>query len=198
MRFGKRGKLYFTCDVLEAIYLPQGWSPLPNVLPSLPPRLPYLMPKPPKCAAKCAAEVAAKPGAKRAAGEPILVARVEHVHLYKAKCSHRKNGTLSLSTPDMHPCKQFPSHVVVHMPSCPLFCFVSRVSCLVFGGEGGEGNVAWGRFPWGCDGTVVPIRLLDKRGGEYLSGVRNFPVVLLDFYLLKCLSARPLCRLLGT
>ena len=29
------------------------------------------------------------------------------------------------------PCTQFPGHVVVHMPSCSLSCFMSRVSCLV-------------------------------------------------------------------
>ena len=34
----------------------------------------------------------------------------------------------------MHPCRQFPGHFVVHMPSCSLSCFVSRIFCLVMGG----------------------------------------------------------------
>ena len=41
-------------------------------------------------AAKPAAKVAAKPAAKPAAGEPIPVAPVEHVQLFKVKYSHQR------------------------------------------------------------------------------------------------------------
>ena len=57
----------------------------------------------------------------------------------------------------------------VHMPWCLLSCFVSRVSCLVIGGS--EGTVTWGRFPRGCEGTVIPSRLLNKGGGG--GGIRK-------------------------
>ena len=72
-----------------------------------------------------------------------------------------------LSRPDMHPCRQFPGHFVVHMPLCSFSCFVSCVPCPVIGGGGGEGTVTWGRFPWGCEGTVTRSRLLDNGGGTY-------------------------------
>ena len=103
----------------------RGWGPLPN-----------LVPNPPKRAAKLAAQVAGKPAARPAAGEPIPVAPVEHVQLFKVKYSRQKNCTpsLLLSRPDMHPCRQFPGHFVVHMPWCSLSCFVSRISCLVIQG----------------------------------------------------------------
>ena len=70
-------------------------------------------------------------------GEPIPVAPVEHVQLCKVKCSRvRKSGTpsLLLRRPDMHPCRQFPGHFVVHMPSCSLSCFVPCIPCLVIRG----------------------------------------------------------------
>ena len=74
------------------------------------------------------------------------------------------------------------------MPSASLSCFVSRVSFLVIGGGGGEGTVNRGRFPPGCEGTVIPSRILDKGGGGDTSlplqpyvrwfqmGARAFPV----------------------
>ena len=70
--------------------MPQGLIPLPNLLPSLPPKLLNLVPKASKCAAKPAAKVAAKLAAKPAAGEPILVAPVEHVQLFKVKYLRQK------------------------------------------------------------------------------------------------------------
>ena len=64
----------------------RGWSHLPSPLPSLLPKLPNLVPNPqPKSAAKHAAQVAAKPAALLAAGEPIPVPPVEHVHVLRVK-----------------------------------------------------------------------------------------------------------------
>ena len=45
--------------------------------------------------------------------------------------------------------------------TCSLSCFVLSISCLVIAGEG---TVTWGGFPRGCEGTVIPSRLLDKGG----------------------------------
>ena len=66
--------------------------------------------------------------------------------------------------------RQFPGHFVVHMPSCPLSCVVSRISCLVFGG-GAEGTAPWGRFPWGCEARS---RLLDKGGRGVVSTTNQY------------------------
>ena len=41
-----------------------------------------------------------------------------------------------------------------------LFCFAR----LLTSNRGGGGGVTWGRFSWGCEGTVVASRLLDKGG----------------------------------
>ena len=73
------------------------------------------------CAAKPVAQVAAKPAAKPAAGEPIPIAFVEHVQLFKVgvlppeKVARRACLSVEL---DMHPNRQFPGHFVVHMPLC--------------------------------------------------------------------------------
>ena len=45
-----------------------------------------------------------------------------------------------------------------------LFC-VARPLSSNQGGGGGKGTVTWGRFPWGCEETVMRSRLLDNRGG---------------------------------
>jgi len=81
------GQLYFTRDVPEAKRLPQGLEP-----PAKPPAKPAPKAAKPrakpstKSAAKPAAQVAAKP----AAGEPIPVAPVEHVQLFRVKYSRQK------------------------------------------------------------------------------------------------------------
>ena len=49
-----------------------------------------------KSSAKPAAQVAAKPADQHAAGEPIPVAPVEHVQLFRVKYSCQKRGTQSL------------------------------------------------------------------------------------------------------
>ena len=81
-------KLYFVHNVPEANCLPQGLKP-----PAQPPAKPAPKAAKPrakpstKSAAKPAARVAAKPAAKPAAGEPIPVAPVEHVQLFRVKHS---------------------------------------------------------------------------------------------------------------
>ena len=67
--------------------MPQGLEP-PAAKPA--PKAAKPPAKPSKRAAKPAAHVAAKPAAKPAAGEPIPVAPVEHVQLFKVKYSHQK------------------------------------------------------------------------------------------------------------
>ena len=52
-----------------------------------------------------------------------------------------------------------------HAPVFALLFFVARLLSSNQGGEGGEGTVTWGSFPRGCEGTVIPGRLLDKGGG---------------------------------
>jgi hypothetical protein len=89
------GKLYFKRNVPEANCLPQGLEP-----PAKPPAKPAAKPAPKaakprarpstKSAAKHAAQVAVKPAALLAAGEPIPVAPVEHVHLFIVKYSHQR------------------------------------------------------------------------------------------------------------
>ena len=80
------GQLYFTRDVPEAKRLPQGLEP-----PAKPPAKPAPKAAKPgakpstKSAAKPAAQVAAMPAAQPAAGEPIPVAPVEHVQLFRVK-----------------------------------------------------------------------------------------------------------------
>ena len=84
------GKLYFARDVPEANCLPQGLEP-----PAKPPAKPT--PKAAKRRAKPSTKSAAKPAAqvtaKPAAGEPIPVAPVEHVQLFRVKYSRQKSGT---------------------------------------------------------------------------------------------------------
>ena len=81
-------KLYSTHDVPEANCLPQGLE-----RPAKPPA-PKAAKRPAKpstkSAAKPAAQVAVKPVAQFAAGEPIPVAPVEHVQLFRVKYSHQK------------------------------------------------------------------------------------------------------------
>ena len=84
------GKLYFTCDVPEANCLPQGLEPPAKPAAKPAPKAAKPRAKPSKRAAKPAAQVAAKPAANPAAGEPIPVAPVEHVQLFKVKRSRQK------------------------------------------------------------------------------------------------------------
>ena len=49
----------------------------------------------------------------------------------------KKVQLFEVGRPDMHPCRQFPAHFVVHMPLCSLSSFVLRVLCLVSGGARG-------------------------------------------------------------
>ena len=53
-----------------------------------------------------------------AAGEPISVACVEHVQLFKVKCSRQKEWHTECLSADLntHPNRQFPGHFVDHMP----------------------------------------------------------------------------------
>jgi len=61
----------------------RGWSPLPNLLPSLPPKLPNLLPNPPNVQTNLLL-------GWQPAGDPIPVAPVEHVQLFKVKYSRQK------------------------------------------------------------------------------------------------------------
>ena len=89
------GKLYVTCDLPEVNWLPQGLEP-----PVKPPAKPApkaakhsaksAAKRATKVAARPAAQGAAKPAAKPAAGEPIPVAPVEHVQLFRVKYSSWK------------------------------------------------------------------------------------------------------------
>ena len=76
------------------------------------------------------------------------------------KVAHRACSSVDLN---MHPCRQFPGHFVVHMPWCLylLFC-VARP--LPSNGMG-KRAVTWGTCPRGCEGTITRGRLLDKGGG---------------------------------
>ena len=86
------GKLYFTRDVPEPENLPQGLETpdKPAAEPAPKAAKPGSKRSAAKGAPKPAAKVAAKPAAKPAAGEPIPVAPVEHVHLFKVKYSHQR------------------------------------------------------------------------------------------------------------
>ena len=85
------GKLYFMHHVPKANCLPQGLEP-----PAKPPAKPAPKAAKPrakpstKSAAKPAAQVAAKPAGQPAAGEPIPVAPVEHVQLFRVKYTRQK------------------------------------------------------------------------------------------------------------
>ena len=72
------GKGYFTRDVPEANCMPQGLEP---------PAKPAAKPAPK--AAKTRAKPS-KPAVKPAPGEPITVAPVQHVQLFKVKYSHQR------------------------------------------------------------------------------------------------------------
>ena len=69
----------------------------------------------------------------------------------------------------MHPCRQLPVHFVVHMPSCSLSCFMSRISCLVIGAL---------REPLVGVGSIGGVRELSRAaaywtiggGGGYICG----------------------------
>ena len=84
-------KLYFTRDIPEANCLPQGLDPpvKPHAKPAPKAAKPGAKPSA-KSAAKPATKVAAKPATQHAAGEPIPVALVEHVQLFKVKYSRQK------------------------------------------------------------------------------------------------------------
>ena len=84
------GKLYFTRDVPEANCLPQGLEPPAKPAAKPAPKVAKPRAKPSKRATKPVAQVAAKPADKPAAGEPIPVAPVDHVQLFKVKHSHQK------------------------------------------------------------------------------------------------------------
>ena len=84
------GKLYLTCSVPEANCLLQGLEPPTKPAAKPAPKAAKPRTKPSKRAAKPAAHLAAKPAAKPAAREPIPVARVEHVQLFKVKYSRQK------------------------------------------------------------------------------------------------------------
>ena len=77
--FFANGKLYFTRDVPEANCLPQGLEP-----PAKP------APKAAQPRAKPSTNSAAKPASLLAAVEPIPVALVEHVHLFRVKYFRQK------------------------------------------------------------------------------------------------------------
>ena len=65
----------------------------------------------------------------------------------------------------MHPNRQFAGLCVVHIPSC-LHVLLRLMRHLCWGGGGGgEGTVALGKFPRGCDNTVARRRLSFKGGG---------------------------------
>ena len=74
------------------------------------------------------------------------------------KVTHRACVSVKLN---MHPNRQFPAHVVVHMPLCLL---VARPS---HNNWGGEGTVARNMFPRG--GARIPSRT----GAYYTLGVRG-------------------------
>ena len=88
-------KTYFTRDIPEANCLPQRLKPpvKPPAKPAPKAAKPRAKPSA-KSAAKPAAQVAAKPAAQPAAqpaaGEPIPVAPVEHVQLFRVKYSRQK------------------------------------------------------------------------------------------------------------
>ena len=95
-----------------------------------------------------------------AALEPIPVAPVEHVQLFKVKESHQKKW---------HPEPpfsngQFPGDFVVHMLSC--LHVLLRVMCPLCP-LGDKGTVKLGMFPRVCEDTVVCRRLLFKGIGRY-------------------------------
>ena len=112
-------------------------------------------------AAKPRAKPSTKSAAQPAAGQPIPVAPVEHLQLFKVKYSCQKKSTQSLSLPS----RQFLGYFVVHMPSClhVLFCVVRLLHS-----NGGEGGFTWGMFPRGCGDTIAHRWLLSKRGGDML------------------------------
>eukprot|EP00670_Eutreptiella_braarudii_P028952 CAMPEP_0174377884 /NCGR_PEP_ID=MMETSP0811_2-20130205/121715_1 /TAXON_ID=73025 ORGANISM="Eutreptiella gymnastica-like, Strain CCMP1594" /NCGR_SAMPLE_ID=MMETSP0811_2 /ASSEMBLY_ACC=CAM_ASM_000667 /LENGTH=168 /DNA_ID=CAMNT_0015529983 /DNA_START=639 /DNA_END=1144 /DNA_ORIENTATION=+ len=100
--------------------LPQGLEP-----PVTPPAKPAPNAAKPRAkpsansAAKPAAKVAAKLAAQPAAGEPIPVAPVEHVQLFKSNTPARKSDTQSqfLSRAEHASQRTVPGSFVVHMPS---------------------------------------------------------------------------------
>ena len=150
-------KLYFTCDVPEANCLPQGLEP--PAKPASKAAEPSAKPST-KSAAKPVAQVASKP----AAGEPIPVAPVEHVQLFRLHCSPktpaRKSWTKSLSIATG-------SFWVILLFICPcvcMFCFVSRVPCVPSGGRVGRGG--GGASLWVCSPGGVRIPLCT---GDYYS-----------------------------
>ena len=55
----------------------------------------------------------------------------------------------------MHPNRQFPGHLVVHMPSCLHVLFFAAYPLHSNGGGEGEGAVIWGVFPRECGDTVA-------------------------------------------
>ena len=78
------GKLYFARDIPKPENLPEGLEPPAK------PAAKAAKPGPKRSAGKAAAKPAAKVAAKPAAGEPIPVAPVEHVQLFKDKYSHQR------------------------------------------------------------------------------------------------------------
>ena len=116
----------FQADVPEANCLPQGSGPPVRPAAKPAPKAAKPLDKPStKSAANSAAKVAAKPAAKSAAGEPIPVAPVEHVQLFRVKnVTHRACLSVKLN---MHPNRQFPGLFVVCMYSC--LHVLLRVTC---------------------------------------------------------------------
>ena len=92
--------------------------------------------------AKPAAQVAAKPAAQPAAGEPIRVAPVEYMQLFRVKYSCKKKWDTESVELNQHPNRQFPAHFVVHTPLClhVLFC----VARPFHSNRGCEGTITWG------------------------------------------------------
>ena len=149
------GNLYLTHDIPEANCWPQGLKP-----PAKPPAKPAPKAAKPrakpstKSAAKPAAQVAAKPAAQPAAGEPIPVAPVVHVQLFRESLFLRRAEHASQQA--------IFRRILLFIRLCVFMsCFVSRVLIIVIGGAREPPfGVFWGMFR-GCEG----MQLLFPGGG---------------------------------
>ena len=137
-------KLYLTRDVPEANCLPQGLEP-----PAKPPAKPAPNAANPRV--KCSQTFC--PG-----GEPIPVAPVEYVYLFKVKYSRQKKWHTEPVSEQSRTCIPRGSCSLILWFICPcvcVTCFVSRVLCIVMGG-GGRGNCLLGYVLSG--GARIPLQ----------------------------------------
>ena len=130
------------------------WSPLPNLLPSLLPKLPNLMPNPQPSVLPNLLPRLQPSASEPAAGEPIPMAPVEHVQLFKVKYSRQKKWPTACLSVELnaHPNRQFPDHFVDHGRSC--LHVLRRLTGPLFS-YGAQGTVTLAVFHHSPGGLVI-------------------------------------------